>query len=599
MFPLLKQGSPTKPNADDVFVEVQFTEATTPSNNITRTINLGMSREKYQGDGTRSSGESSNKGWVVKENNLDYHEHICPVVSEMMHDAPPGALKAGWLTKQGGVRKNWLKRYFVLTSETLEYKKDPHDNLPISKISLCNYSVSDALSETGRQNCLKLVPTDPSVTSRTYFMFCENAESFQEWVTAIKEAISLCVPPVVASPPSNASSPGLLSTSTILHPKEIVESDQHYEIVYAMLNGIRYSIGRVSALIDCSIDVKDFTHVEKFSVNKQTHSAAHPGSHISYKFSDYFPKVFRRIRENFSIQGADYMLSLTAHYRLSELKTPGKSASFFYYSSDKRYLIKTISRIEGHTLRAMIHNYYLHISQNNNTLLLRVLGLHKISTPNVKKTYFVVLGNIFSDKEIHETYDLKGSTIGRIAEPGATVLKDLDFMGKNIYMGNERRSLFLKQVEVDSKFLERNNVMDYSLLLGIHYPLGHPPEEFYIPVSPDNNSNNNNNNHNSTALNTSFLLSNPNIFQSDSGGFQATTHTNELYPIIYYLGIIDIFTPYNITKQLEHSYKSRVFETKDAISVVDSQTYANRFRQFLAKVTGWNNNNSFNLTPPQ
>ncbi len=132
------------------------------------------------------------------------------------------------------------------------------------------------------------------------------------------------------------------------------------------------------------------------------------------------------------------MLSLTAHYRLSELKTPGKSGSFFYYSrwgffcfvpfllvlrillqlilffhtttsiilfhylsffySDKKYLIKTVSRNEGHTLRNMIQNYYLHITQNPNTFLSRVLGLHKIATANVKKTYFVVIGNIFSDK---------------------------------------------------------------------------------------------------------------------------------------------------------------------------------------------------------
>jgi len=46
------------------------------------------------------------------------------------------------------------------------------------------------------------------------------------------------------------------------------------------------------------------------------------------------------------------------------------------------------------------------------------------------------------------------------------------------------------------------------------------------------------------------------LFYADSGGFQSTDEEN--YPLqeIYYLGIIDIFTEYNVVKKIEHYWKS-------------------------------------------
>ncbi|KAI3479973.1 hypothetical protein L1887_57960 [Cichorium endivia] len=41
--------------------------------------------------------------------------------------------------------------------------------------------------------------------------------------------------------------------------------------------------------------------------------------------------VFRELREHFHLDAADYLLSLTSKYILSELGSPGKSGSFFYF----------------------------------------------------------------------------------------------------------------------------------------------------------------------------------------------------------------------------------------------------------------------------
>lgn len=45
------------------------------------------------------------------------------------------------------------------------------------------------------------------------------------------------------------------------------------------------------------------------------------------------------------------------------------------------------------------------------------------------------------------------------------------------------------------------------------------------------------------------------IFYQDEGGYRATDEFNEPVDIIYYLGIIDICTPYNVIKKAEHFWK--------------------------------------------
>ncbi len=52
-----------------------------------------------------------------------------------------------------------------------------------------------------------------------------------------------------------------------------------------------------------------------------------------------------------------------------ELTSSGKSGSFFYYSEDGRFMLKTISKDEFFFLRRIIQPYYNHIMNNFNTLM--------------------------------------------------------------------------------------------------------------------------------------------------------------------------------------------------------------------------------------
>ena len=72
---------------------------------------------------------------------------------------------------------------------------------------------------------------------------------------------------------------------------------------------------------------------------------------------------------------------------------------------------------------------------------------------------------------LQEKYDLKGSTRNRWCTPKVgAVLKDLNFGTNQIYLDSELRAAFLRQITKDVNLLQTYNVMDYSLLLGVHKP---------------------------------------------------------------------------------------------------------------------------------
>ena len=202
-----------------------------------------------------------------------------------------------------------------------------------------------------------------------------------------------------------------------------------------------------------------------------------PSAKYDFKFKDYAPWVFRHLRAIFRLDPADYLMSLTSKYILSELGSPGKSGSFFYFSRDYKYIIKTIHHGEHRFLRRILKDYYNHVQNNPNTLLSQFYGLHRVKIPYGRKIHFVVMNNLFPPhRDIHRTFDLKGSTIGRdlkeedlIENPRAT-LKDLNWLRRNmrLELGPSKRQVFLSQVEKDVKLLQELEIMDYSLLLGIH-----------------------------------------------------------------------------------------------------------------------------------
>lgn len=313
-----------------------------------------------------------------------------------------------------------------------------------------------------------------------------------------------------------------------------------------------------------------------------------PSAKYDFKFKDYAPWVFRHLRTRFRLDPADYLMSLTGKYILSELGSPGKSGSFFYFSRDYKYIIKTIHHAEHKFLRKILKDYYRHVTENPNTLLSQFYGLHRVKLPYGKKIHFVVMNNLFPPhRDIHTTFDLKGSTFGRDyreedleKNPRAT-LKDLNWLRRqrSLELGLQKKRLFLEQLQRDVVLLKRLQIMDYSLLVGIHdvsrgneEHLRDKTLQVFNPGGEDDEP-------------QAFLLRTPSkmenarkakelrqmirserpvpisgalnkmpdeleegqgrpgfVFNQDDGGFRATHEDNSPADEIYYLGVIDCLT---------------------------------------------------------
>lgn len=258
--------------------------------------------------------------------------------------------------------------------------------------------------------------------------------------------------------------------------KKVDEGHVNWVTAYNMLTGIRFTVSRTNAKMDRELTDADFDAKHKFSFDI-TGNELTPSAKYDFKFKDYSPWVFRHLRAIFGLDPADYLVSLTSKYILSELGSPGKSGSFFYFSRDYKYIIKTIHHAEHKLLRKILRDYYRHVLDNPNTLISQFYGLHRVKIPYGRKIHFVVMNNLFPPhRDIHQMFDLKGSTVGRdlkeedlATNPRAT-LKDLNWLRRDLHLEFDARirQIFLDQMKRDVALLQRLHIMDYSLLVGMH-----------------------------------------------------------------------------------------------------------------------------------
>ncbi|KAJ6577316.1 SAICAR synthase-like protein [Mycena capillaripes] len=406
----------------------------------------------------------------------------------------------------------------------------------------------------------------------------------------------------------------------------IGEDHINYVLMYNMLTGIRIGVSRCQAKIKRPLTDEDFTARHKFSFDIVGNELT-PSAKYDFKFKDYAPWVFRELREDyFHLDPADYLLSLTSKYILSELGSPGKSGSFFYFSRDYRFIIKTIRHSEHKFLLSILKDYHAHVKSNPHTLLSRFYGLHRVKLPRGHKIHFVIMNNLFPPhRDIHETFDLKGSTVGReypeakAATNPRAVLKDLNWInrGRMLELGPEKRALLTEQLRRDAELLQKIHVMDYSLLIGIHkMERGNRDNvrrntlKVFSPDIPITRrataaTSKGGTSPEAIAMRRAMRESDPKrlghgkgtirlpeedtgdrrdfLFYQDEGGLRATNEANEPLDSIYYLGVIDILTPYSTVKKLEHFWKG-LSADRHKISPVEPGEYADRFFAFMKAI---------------
>ncbi|XP_070845063.1 phosphatidylinositol 4-phosphate 5-kinase-like protein 1 [Chaetodon trifascialis] len=355
--------------------------------------------------------------------------------------------------------------------------------------------------------------------------------------------------------------------------------------------------------------------------------------HKGFTMETFAGPVFASLRSCLGMTEQEYQQSLCSENCYLQFISNSKSKADFFLTNDKRFFLKTQNKREIKFLLANLKIYIEHLRKYPHSLLVKFLGVHRIKIPHKRKKYFIVMQSVFyPDDRINARYDIKGCEVSRWTEPAPegsqiiVVLKDLNFEGQFITL-DQQRPWLLRQVEIDTHFLRRLNVLDYSLLLA-HQPLHqderHQSLSFATLIMRTKKSVNPGSSpvHTGVAAvpgavpedDSTLLLCDIDggcLKQSQagdaSGGGTLQTCTehagpdrdtaelqdfraqnrrllpnlkNPLHVIDgpeqrYFIGIIDIFTVYSFKKRLEHLWK-RLRHPGRSFSTVSPQTYCLR-----------------------
>ena len=158
----------------------------------------------------------------------------------------------------------------------------------------------------------------------------------------------------------------------------------------------------------------------------------------------------------------------------------GRSGSFFFFSHDNKFIIKTISKGELDTFLRMLPALAEHYKKNEDSLIVKTFGAFTVKTDSTDEVHLVLMENTLQLKNkegLEYIFDLKGSLVDRKVKgkiTPSTTLKDSNFLmavktSRNFIRlaSDEVRRKLIAIVKSDVDFLAGLGFMDYSLLVGI------------------------------------------------------------------------------------------------------------------------------------
>ncbi|XP_063287468.1 phosphatidylinositol 4-phosphate 5-kinase-like protein 1 isoform X1 [Pelobates fuscus] len=358
------------------------------------------------------------------------------------------------------------------------------------------------------------------------------------------------------------------------------------------------------------------------------YSAKLTQGHEGYVMRTYAGPVFSHFRQSLGLSEESYSRSLSACGLFLQFISNSKSKADFFLTNDKRFFLKTQSKREVHFLLQILRKYIQHFQAYPHSLLVKIVGVHSISRAQDKKKYFIIMQSVFfPDERITGRYDIKGCHVSRWTEPepeGSRVLqvfKDLNFEG-NVICLDQQRQWFLRQMELDTRFLQDLNVLDYSLLVG--FQLLHPDEKnqnwslanLIVRTKRSVNGAGSPTTSHSASVPGTVEEENSTDKEDDGTEFSGTpemtsggriplkkigpqvstvsdisnviaqnrrllpNYRNPLHvmdgpELRYFIGIIDIFTVYGLRKRLEHVWKSMRYRGQE-FSTVSPSKYSRR-----------------------
>lgn len=213
--------------------------------------------------------------------------------------------------------------------------------------------------------------------------------------------------------------------------------------------------------------------------------------HVKHQFADstcrfycsiYYAEQFRSLRKRIFPDGEEkYIRSL--QHSVSWGALGGKSGSAFFKSFDDRFVMKQMSRQELQCFLEFAPHYFRYINkaldEQRPTLLAKILGIYRIGYKNSQTSAtmrqdVLVMENLFYDRKIDKTFDLKGSMRSRYVQTSGMkndVLLDENLLEMirecPIFIRPHSKAILSRAIHNDTEFLAQQMVMDYSLLVGI------------------------------------------------------------------------------------------------------------------------------------
>lgn len=199
---------------------------------------------------------------------------------------------------------------------------------------------------------------------------------------------------------------------------------------------------------------------------------------ITYHRLYEFAKLFEMNRLSMRIMETSLAPELNRQQVFNAGKGAGKSGSFFFFSHDKKYIIKTMTSEEVQVMLRILPGYVDHLRRSPNSLIAKIFGIFTIEKDGFGKVHVMLMENTL---QFHDTnkikciFDLKGSRLSRSTKgeiKNTTIQKDIDFLKarrkspKLFEMADFNKDL-VSALRRDIYFLKSRGLLDYSLLFAI------------------------------------------------------------------------------------------------------------------------------------
>ena len=162
----------------------------------------------------------------------------------------------------------------------------------------------------------------------------------------------------------------------------------------------------------------------------------------------------------------------------------GKTKSLFLKTLDERFVVKSLSAVETQAFLRFAPDYFEYMSKclfhDLPSALAKMLGFYQVVIKNpatgTELNYFLqVMENVFYEGSSNRLFDLKGSMRNRkiqsTGEKNEVLLDEnlLDYISQSpMYVRNNSNSFLASSISNDTLFCSKQNVMDYSLIVGLY-----------------------------------------------------------------------------------------------------------------------------------